>query len=194
MSKVFFDLSISLDGFTAGPDVDVEQPMGIGGERLHDWMFNGRTEEEATAFQTEEFRRVGAIIIGRRTFDLGIGYWGDNPVFHAPCFIVTSTPHEKIVKDGGTSYTFVTGGIESALEKAKAAAGDKDIRVLGGANLAQQYLKAGLLDEIQIDVVPILLGGGTPLFVNMGSKAIELEQTHVIEALGVTHLAFRVVK
>lgn len=194
MSKVFLDLSMSLDGFTAGPNVGVEHPMGVEGERLHDWMFAGKTEEEATAFQNEGFRHVGAVIIGRRTVDLGIEPWGDNPLFHAPCFVVTSTPHEKIVKEGGTSYTFITEGIESALEKAKAAAGGKDILVLGGANIAQQYLEAGLLDEIQINLVPLLLGDGTRLFDNLATKPVELETIDVIQGSGVTHLKFRVLK
>ncbi len=194
MSKVFFAMGISLDGFTAGANVGVEEPMGIGGERLHDWLFAHKTEEESLAFQNEAFERVGAVIIGRRTLDLGLDPWGDNPPYHAPCFIVTSTPHETIVKAGGTSFTFVTDGIESALEQARAAAGGKDIRVLGGATLARQYLKAGLLDEIQIDLVPLLLGGGTRLFEDVGSQAIELEQTSVVAEPGVTHLTYRVLK
>lgn len=194
MSKVFFDLGMSLDGFTAGANVGVEEPMGIGGERLHDWLFADKTEEESEAFQNEAFKHVGAVIIGRRTLDLGLDPWGDNPPYHAPCFVVTSRPHEQIVRQGGTSFTFVTDGIESALEQARAAAGGKDIRVLGGATIARQYLEAGLLDEIQIDLVPLLLGGGTRLFENVGNKGIELEQISVKEAPGVTHLTYRVLR
>ena len=191
MSRVFLDLSMSLDGFVTGPDVGPQQPMGIEGERLHDWMFAGKTDEEATAFQTAEFRGVGAVIIGRRTLDLGLGPWGDNPTFHAPCFVVTSKPHETIVKEGGTSYTFVTKGIESALEQARLAAGGKDIMVLGGADIVRQYLEARLLDEMQIHLVPILLGGGTRLF-GESATPVDLDTIEVAQGSGVVHLRYRV--
>jgi dihydrofolate reductase len=191
MSRVFLDLSMSLDGFVAGPDVGPEQPMGREGERLHDWMFTGKTDEEAAAFQTAKFRNVGAVIIGRRTLDLGLGPWGDNPAFHAPCFVVTSRPHETIVREGGTSYTFVTKGIEGALAQARTAAGGKDIMVLGGADLARQYLEARLLDEMQIHLVPLLLGGGTRLF-GESAPPVDLEPIEVAQGSGVVHLRYRV--
>ncbi len=143
MSKVILDMSMSLDGFIAGPNVDVGQPMGDGGERLHDWMFLGKTGREATAFEEEWFEATGAIIMGRRTFDVGVVPWGDNPTFHAPCFVLSANAREEIVKEGGTTYTFVTNGIEGALEQARAAAGGKNIIVMGGANAAQQYIRAG---------------------------------------------------
>jgi len=127
-----------------------------------------------------------------------VGPWGDNPTYHAPCFVLSNDAQETIVKQGGTSYTFVTDGIESALEKAQAASlrseGNKDIRVLGGANAAQQYIKAGLLDEIQIHLAPVLLGEGIRLFEHLGSEQIKLERTEVIDIPGATHLTFRVVK
>lgn len=119
---------------------------------------------------------------------------GDNPPFRHPVFVITHEAREKEVKDGGTTYTFVTDGIESALEQAKAAAGDKDVKVAGGANTVQQYIKAGLLDEIQVHIAPVLLGDGIRLFDHLGAERIELEKTRVIESPGVTHLRFRVVK
>jgi dihydrofolate reductase len=195
MGKVFLDMSMSLDGFIAGPKDDNKPDRELEAlEILHDWMFRGKTEREVEEWQEANFAPVGAIIIGRRTFDLGVGPWGDNPTFHAPCFVLSEDAQETIVKQGGTTYSFVTDGIESALEKAQAAAGSKDIRVLGGANAAQQYLKAGLLDELRLQLVPILLGEGIRLFEHVGSEQIELERTQVIEAPGVTHLTFRVVK
>ncbi|HET9587458.1 MAG TPA: dihydrofolate reductase family protein, partial [Anaerolineales bacterium] len=135
-----------------------------------------------------------AFIMGRRVFDFGVGPWGDNPTFHAPCFVLSHKAQETIVRQGGTSYTFITDGIESALEKARAAAGEKDIVLNGGANAAQQYLKAGLLDEINLHLVHVLLGEGIPLFENIGTGQIKLEKISVIEAPGVTHLRFRVVR
>lgn len=195
MGKVFLDMSMSLDGFIAGPKYDDKPDRELEAlEILHDWMFRGKTEREVEEWQEAHFATIGAIIIGRRTFDLGVGPWGDNPTFHAPCFVLSNDAQEEIVKQGGTTYTFVTDGIESTLEKAQAVAGDKDIRVLGGANAAQQYLKAGLLDEIQIRLVPVLLGEGIRLFEHLGSEQIALETTQVIDAAGVTHLTFRIVK
>jgi dihydrofolate reductase len=186
---------MSLDGFIAGPKDDGKPDRELAAlEILHDWMFSGKTEREAAAWQEANFKTVGAIIIGRRTFDLGVGPWGDNPTFHAPCFVLSNEAQEEIVMQGGTTYTFITEGIESALEKAQAAAGDRDVRVLGGANAAQQYLKAGLLDSVRLQLVPVLLGEGIRLFEHLGSEPIELERTQVIEAPGVTHLTFRVVK
>lgn len=158
--------------------------MGDGGERLHDWMFLGQTGREAT----------GAIIMGRRTFDFGVVPWGYPPTFHAPSFVLSADAREEIVKEGGTTYTFVTDGIESALEQARAAAGGKNITVIGGANAAQQYIRAGLLDEMQIHLVPVLLGDGVRLFDHHGAGQVELERAEVIGAPGVTHLRFRAVK
>jgi dihydrofolate reductase len=194
MGHVVLAMSMSLDGYIAGPNVGVEQPLGQGGERLHDWMFVGKTEREAAVFEAESFKTTGAIITGRRTFDVGVGPWGDNPSFHAPCFVLSTAAQQKIVKDGGTTYTFVTDGIESALARARAAAAGKNVQVLGGAHTAQQYIKAGLLDEIRIHLVPVLLGAGIRLFDHIGTEQIVLKQTSVIEAPGITHLTFRVVK
>jgi dihydrofolate reductase len=127
-------------------------------------MFRGKTDNEAVEFQERLFKPIGAVVMGRRIFDLGVGPWGDNPVYHAPVFVLSHKPQEKVVKQGGTSYTFITDGAESALKQAKAAAGKKDIRVIGGASAIQQFIKAGWLDEIEIHLIPILLGEGTRLF------------------------------
>ncbi|SRR5712692_3254295 len=204
MGKVILDMSMSLDGFIAGPNDGVERPLGDGGERLHDWIFGGKTDRTGSAprgsagnprdaeVMDEAFKTLGAVIMGRRWFEIGEGPWGDNPPFQVPCFVLTHDAHEKLVK-GATTFTFVTDGIESALKQAQAAAGDKNVGV-GGANTAQQYLSAGLLDEIQIHLAPVLLGEGCRLFEHIGTEHIELERTRVIESPGVTHLWFRVVK
>jgi dihydrofolate reductase len=194
MGQVVLAMSMSLDGFIAGPNVAVDQPLGQGGERLHDWMFVGKTEREAALFEEQSFQTTGAIIMGRRTFDVGVGPWGDNPTFHTPCFVLSAAAQQKIVKQGGTTYTFVTDGIESAFARARAAAAGKNVRLFGGANAAQQYIKAGLLDELHIHLVPVLLGEGIRLFEHLGTKQIVLQQTSVIQSPGVTHLTFRVVQ
>lgn len=204
MGKVTVDISMSLDGFIAGPNDSVENPLGDGGERIHEWVYDlaswrerhgiagGRTDTDAEVLD-EAFENTGAAVIGKRMFDVANG-WGDNPPFHIPAFVITHDAREKLVKEGGTTFTFVTDGIESALDQARAAAGDKDVSVAGGANIIQQYLSAGLLDEIQIHLVPVLLGEGIRLFDQLGAEQIELERTRVIESPGVTHLRFRVVK
>jgi dihydrofolate reductase len=204
MGKSTVDMSMSLDGFIAGPNDSVERPLGEGGERLHEWIYDlaswrerhglegGKTDTDAEVLD-ESFKDTGAVVVGRRMFDVANG-WGDNPPFHMPVFVITHNASEKLVKEGGTTFTFVTDGIERALEQAKAAAGDKDVSVAGGANIIQQYLSAGLLDEIQIHLVPVLLGDGVRLFHHIGVELIELETTRVIESPGVTHIKFRVVK
>ena len=204
MGKVTVDMSMSLDGFIAGPNDSVENPLGDGGERIHEWVYDlaswrerhgiagGRTDTDAEILD-EALENTGAVVIGKRMFDVANG-WGENPPFHMPAFVITHDAREKLVKEGGTTFTFVTDGIESALDQARAAAGDKDVSVAGGANIIQQYLSAGLLDEIQIHLVPVLLGEGIRLFDQLGAEQIELERTRVIESPGVTHLRFRVVK
>ena len=150
MGKLVLVYSMSLDGFIAGPDVGVDEPMGKDGERLHDWMFKSASDIDADMAR-EQSARPGAVVLGRRTFDLGIGPWEDTP-FPVPCFVLTHEEREPLVMKSGT-FTFVTDGIESALRQAKVAAGDKDIFVMG-ANAAQQYLKARLVDEIVLQLVP----------------------------------------
>ena len=193
MGKVAAFMSMSVDGFITGPNVSANNPMGDDGEKLHDWMFSGKTESEAVEFQERLFKTTGAVVMGRRMFDLGVEPWGDNPVFHAHVFVLSHRQDEKVVKQGGTTYSFVTDGTESALEQAKAAASNKDILVMGGANVIQQFIKAGWLDEIQIHLIPILLGEGTRLFDRL-DRSIELETIQVTQAPDVTHLTFRIVK
>ena len=194
MGKVILEMSMSLDGFIAGPKDDIHPDRELGAlDILHAWMFSGKTGHEAEEWESAHLRHAGAFIMGRRVFDAGVGPWGDHPTFHAPCFVLTHKVQETIVKQGGTSYTFITDGIESALEKARAAAGEKDIVLNGGANAAQQYLKAGLLDEINLHLVHVLLGEGIPLFENMGTELIKLEKISLADAPGVTHLRFRLV-
>lgn len=205
MGKVFADISMSLDGFITGPNDGPELGLGKEGERLHQWLYDlvswrerhglagGESNRDAEILE-EAFKNTGAIIMGRRMFDIAEEPWGDNPPFHMPVFVVTHRAKDTLTKVGGTTFTFVTDGIESALKQAKAAAGDKDVSLAGGANIIQQFLKAGLLDEIQIHLVPILFGGGRRLFDHTGTGKIELESTRVIESPGVTHLRFRVVK
>ena len=182
---------MSLDGYVTGPDVGPEEPMGIGGERLHEWMFEGRSGAEAERFQIEKFQDIGAVIVGRRMADLGIVHWGDEPAFHCPVFVVTNRPAGTIEKAGGTSYTFVTGGIEEVLRRAREAAGSADIVVGGGAEIARQCLRAGALDELHLHVVPLLLGGGTRLF--EGGPTIGLRPIEVTAEPSVTHLTYEAV-
>jgi dihydrofolate reductase len=215
MPSVTLDISMSLDGFIAGPDQTLAQPLGEGGERLHEWAFalkgfrerHGLSGGETTADSDvveESLRNTGATVMGRRMFSGGQGpweddpsadgWWGEDPPFRHPVFILTRHRREPVTKQGGTTFTFVTDGIGSALEQARAAAGDKDVAVGGGANVAQQYLEAGLLDDLQIHLVPVLLGGGVRLFGHLGTWQIELERTRLIESPAVTHLRYRVVK
>ena len=204
MARVQLDITMSLDGFVAGPNDGPELPLGAGGERLHEWVYplaswrephgleGGETNSSSEVLE-ESLQATGAIIVGKRMFD-NAGGWGDNPPFHKPVFVLTHTAREPLAKDGGTTFTFVTEGVKSAVEQAKAAAGDKDVSIGGGASIAQQCLRAGLLDELQIHVAPLLLGGGVRLFDDLGGEGIELEVTRVIESPGVTHLRYRVVK
>jgi dihydrofolate reductase len=196
--------STSLDGFIAGPNDGPDAPMGEGGERLLAWYSGGDTEYRLPGTemvfkvspQTAELLRetrttTGALVTGRRTFDLTNGWGGRHPL-NVPVFVVSHTAPQEWVYEG-SPFTFVTDGLESALEQAKAVAGGKDVGVVG-ASLVQQCIRAGVLDEIHVDLVPILLGGGVRLLEHVGTELIELESTRVIEGSGVTHLTFRVVK
>jgi dihydrofolate reductase len=185
--KVFLHLSMSLDGFAAGPNIGLEHPLGKGGERLHAWM----TDNPEIA--GEFFAGTGAFMLGRRMFDLGIDLWGDDGAFGVPCFVLTHRQRE-VLRRGPTIFTFVTDGIESALAQARAAAGGKNVGVGGGPTLAQQYLAAGVIDEIRLQLIPVLLGAGTRLFDQIGTAPIELEQTRLIATPAATHLRYRVIK
>jgi dihydrofolate reductase len=195
MGKVVTGISMSLDGFVAGPGDDVQH--------LFKWYFSGDTDipvqggrmvlkisRKSAAVFEEALRTTGAMVAGRRMFDLA-GAWDGHPPF-APCFIVTHSAPQEWVKEG-SPFTFVTDGVESAIRQAKAAAGERDVAV-ATPSITQQCLKAGLLDAIHIDLVPVLLGAGVRLFDHLGIEPIDLESTRVIEAPGVTHLTFRVVK
>jgi len=203
MGKVTFNMTMSLDGFVAGPNDGPENGMGDGGMRLFDWYSSGDTEvpisdgnmvlkvtAQSAEILKESIKASGAGVWGRKTFDIA-GGWGGHPP-GSPAFIVTHRVPQEWVKPG-SPFTFVTDGIESAIRQAKAAAGDKDV-VVCTASILQQCLKAGLMDEIHLDVVPVLLGAGVRLFDNLGTEHIELERIRTIAAPGVTHLGFRVVK
>jgi dihydrofolate reductase len=192
MTKVIFDISMSLDGFVTASNVRPEEPMGDGGQRLHEWAFG--EDERNRELLTESMNFVGAIVAGRRTYDISVPWWGaDGPAGPArvPVLVVTHAEPEE-APEGGV-YTFVTGGIESALEQAKAAAGDKHVAVMGGAETGQRFIRTGLVDEISIHLVPVLFGSGTRLFEHLGKEHIQLETTGVIETPEATHLRFRVV-
>jgi dihydrofolate reductase len=200
---VHASIAVSLDGFVTGPDDSVEAPLGEGGERLHEWLYElaswreqhgreGGQRDAASELLEESFARTGAIVMGRRMFDHAEGPWGDEPPFHLPVFVVTHRPRERLEKQGGTTFTFVTEGIGRALELARAAAGDRDVSVAGGAGVIDQFLRAGLLDELELHVVPIFLGGGVRLFDGAGLDDLRLEPTRVVDSPAVTHIRYRV--
>ena len=193
MSKVYAEQSMSLDGFTTGPNVRVGNGMGDDGDRLHDWRFDAKTETDAAVLD-EIYAANGAVVIGKRMFDVGFEPWGDPPPFGMPVFIVTHEAREPMPMQGGTTYRFVTDGIEAALELARAAAGDNNVLVQGGANIIRQYLTAGLLDELHIAIVPILLGDGIRLFEGLDPAGIELRKVSSIDTASATHFRFEVVK
>lgn len=199
--KVAVDITMSLDGFIAGPNDGPGNGLGDGGDKLHEWAYElasfrephgmeGGIVNEDSKILDEGMNQPGAIICGKRMFDLAEG-WGDNPPFHKPVFVLTHEDRAQLVKEGGTTFTFVTDGIESALKQAKAAAGEKDVGIGGGANTIQQFLKAGLLDEMHIHVAPMMLGDGVRLFDHMDPGFTALERTRVIGSPRVTHLSFR---
>ena len=209
---VFINISMSLDGYVAGPDQTLEEPLGRGGEQLHEWIFplaswrephglaGGETGPEDDLVR-ESVDRSGAVIMGRRMFSGGSGpwesdpnadaWWGDNPPFHVPVFILTHHEREPVEKEGGTTFTFVTDGFESALEQALAAAGDKDVAIAGGAEVAQQALRAGVVEDVTLHLAPVLLGGGASLFDGVGTD-LKLRLTNVLEGPHATHLEYAV--
>lgn len=211
MSKLRFGISMSLDGFVAGPDQSVENPLGIGGERLHEWVVplaawreahglpGGEVNESARVVE-ESQANIGATIMGRNMFGghpgpwnserPWTGWWGKNPPFHHPVFVLTHHAREPLELEGGTTFTFVTGGIEAALEQARRAAGGKDVALAGGASAAQQYLAAGRVDEMEINLVPTLLGSGERLFEGLGDDLHGLELVRTVATPRVTHLKF----
>jgi dihydrofolate reductase len=205
-----FNIAMSLDGFVAGPNPSEQDPLGEGGMQLHEWVFElaawrephgreGGVVNESTPIVEGSQANVGAILMGRNMFGGGPGPWGDDPwngwwgeepPFHAPVFVLTNHTREPLALEG-TTFHFVTDGIESALAQANEAAGGKDVALAGGANVAQQYLSAGLIDELRLSLVPVLLGSGTRLFDGGAGAGAELEQVQAVQAPGVTHLIYR---
>jgi dihydrofolate reductase len=209
VSRLRFTISMSLDGYVAGPSQSVANPLGIGGERLHDWVVAlaawrsqhgkpGGEVNESSKVVEESLVGIGATVMGRNMFGghpggwsrdkPWKGWWGDNPPFHHPVFVLTHHPREPLTLQGGTTFTFVTDGIRSALDQARRAAGGKDVTLAGGAKAAQQYLAAGLVDEMELHVVPTLLGGGERLFDGVGDDLHGLTLVRTVAAPGVTHL------
>ena len=212
MARLRCDISMSLDGFVAGPNPSLDKPLGEGGDLLHEWAFaavswreqhglEGGEKNADSEVVEESVAATGAVVMGRRMFSGGEGrweddpradgWWGDEPPFHVPVFVLTQHARETKVMQGGTSFTFVTDGIEAALEQARAAAGEQDVLLAGGSSVVQQYLKAGLLDELQVHLAPVLLGDGTLLFDRLGTGPVQLEATRVIASPFVTHLRFQ---
>jgi dihydrofolate reductase len=198
VGKVFVDITMSLDGFIAGPNDGPEQGLGEGGERLHEWIFGlaswrephgleGGEENEDSELLDEAMQRSGAVIVGRRMFDNAHG-WGEDPPFHKPVFVLTHEAREPEEKEGGTTFTFVEG-VEDALGRARAAAGARDVAVGGGAQTIQQFLRAGLVDEMQVHVAPLLLGGGIRLFDDI-EEPLEVSGLQASASPAVAHLRF----
>jgi dihydrofolate reductase len=210
MRSVTCQISISLDGFVAGPNQSLENPIGEGGMRLHEWVFgtaswraqqglDGGARNADSAVVDEVVQGVGAYIMGRKMFGGGegpwdetwTGWWGDEPPYHAPVFVLTHHARNPLTMRGGTTFTFVTEGIESALEQARSAAGEKDVAIAGGAHTVQQYLRSGMLDELYLHIVPVILGVGERLLEDIGDPI--LEPVKVIASPAVTHIKYRIV-
>lgn len=211
VSRLRFKISMSLDGFVAGPSQSVDNPLGIGGMQLHQWAFPlaiwrtmqglpGGEVNESTRVVQESIANIGATIMGRNMFgghpgpwdpaNPWNGWWGANPPFHHAVFVLTHHPRQPLRMEGGTTFTFVTDGIQAALDQARRAAGGRDVSLAGGAHAAQQYLAAGLVDEMEINLVPTLLGDGERLFDGVGADLHGLELVRTVAAPQVTHLKF----
>jgi dihydrofolate reductase len=205
---------ISVDGYTAGPDQAANRPFGKQVEHFHDWILKLQTFRELVLHQEggetgpsndvirETAENLGATIMGRHMFgpdrgdwDLSWrGWWGENPPYHTPVFVLAHRPRESLAMEGGNVFHFVTDGIEAALSRAKEVAGDKDVRIGGGANTVNQYLAAGLVDELELHVVPVLIGAGERLFGGLGENRPKLELIRTVAAPDVTHVKYRIVK
>jgi dihydrofolate reductase len=213
MGTFRFQIAVSLDGYVAGPHQSVENPLGVGGMDLHRWLFDlevwrasegeeGGDINASTPVMEEVQANIGAVVMGRNMFGGGPGpwqedppwrgWWGDDPPYHVPVFVLTNHPREPLEMEGGTTFFFVTDGILSALDQAQEVAGDNDVLLGGGASVIQQYLAAGLIDEFWLHVAPILLGDGERLLENVGD--LKIEQERAVEAPGVTHIKYRVLR
>ncbi|MBS0376741.1 MAG: dihydrofolate reductase [Proteobacteria bacterium] len=213
MTKVrIASFTVSLDGYGAGPNQDLENPLGVGGKELHQWLFPTRTFQRAIFgsdqgttgvdddFAARGFLNLGAWILGRNMFgpvrgawpDLSWkGWWGDNPPYHVPVFVLTHHARPSIPMDGGTTFHFVTGGIHEALDRAREAAGDRDVRIGGGVHTLQQYLRAGLIDEMHYAVAPVLLGRGERLFEGVDLRSLGYECVQTVASEKATHVVLR---
>jgi dihydrofolate reductase len=211
LSKVRFQVAISLDGYIAGPDQSLENPLGVRGTELHEWMFGlaawrsmqgmpGGEVNASSKVIDEAFENAGAYIMGRNMFGGGRGpwvddppwrgWWGEDPPYHTPVFVLTHHPQEPLKMEGGTTFHFVTDGIAVAMEHARSAAGELDVVLAGGANAIQQYLAAGDVDEFELHVAPVVIGAGERLLEGVGD--LRLVQVRAIEAPGVTHIKYKV--
>ncbi|MBE1534546.1 dihydrofolate reductase family protein [Actinomadura algeriensis] len=198
MGEVTCDIAMSLDGYVAGPDQSLENPLGVGGERLHRWMFEQR---ERNAAAVEGILEAGAYIMGRNMFAPGrgdwdldwTGWWGEEPPYHAPTFVLTHHPREPLPMKGGTTFTFVTDGVAAALGRAREAAGEKNVAICGGARTVNQYLAAGLIDELRLHVAPVVLGRGERLFDGVGDLGLRAPGDAPGTDL-VTHLTYRLTR
>lgn len=198
MSSVTCDLTVSLDGFLAGPNQTPDNPLGEGGEDLHRWQFE---EAEANAAALQGILSAGAYIMGRNMFagpgtgpwdEDWRGWWGEEPPYHAPVFVLTHHPRAPLEMEGGTTFTFVSDGIDAALAQAREAAGGKDVAIAGGAKTARQYLSAGLIDELRLHIAPLTLGAGERLLDGVGN--LKLEPTEVLGTRLVTHVRYRMIR
>ena len=205
MSKVFFDVAVSLDGYIAGPNRGPRNPLGDRGTSVHNWMFQtasfrkmiglpGGDAGEDDAVVRAVFERSGAYVMGRHMFEEGEIGWPEEAPFHAPVFVLTHAPREPWPRKGGTTFTFVTDGMKRALEQAKAAARGKDVRISGGAATIRQFLKAGLVDEFTLHVSPVIQGAGVSLFDHMAHDDFKMEQAQVIASRLTTHITYRVAR
>ena len=205
MTTVTADMMISLDGFIAGANDSPENPGGDGAIRLHEWIANlaswrerqgleGGVDNDDSRIIGEWFDATGAVIMGRTMFDYGEEFWGEDPPFRVPVFVLTHRPRPALPRVRGTTFTFVTDGIESALSQAKEVAGDRNVNIAGGARTVQQFLKAGAIDEIQLHVLPFLFGNGVRLFDNHGSGQTNLEPSRIVEGSAATHMKYIILK
>jgi dihydrofolate reductase len=215
MGKVVAEITVSLDGYAAGPNPTLEEPLGQGGDKLHEWAYPLKSFREThglpggetgpdDALLAESIRATGAVVMGRRMFSGGEGpwegdanakgWWGDEPPFHKPVFVLTHHAREPQVMEGGTTFTFVTDGLGSAIDDARAAAAEQDVLIAGGPDTIDQAINARLVDELQLHVAPLLLGAGTRLFEGVAPDLPRFEITQVLESPLVTHLRYRVVK
>jgi dihydrofolate reductase len=197
MSSVTCNLSISLDGFVAGPGQRLDNPLGDGGLRLHEWHFDAAGADQAVV---DEWQATpGAYVMGRNMFGPGRGgwdpewkgWWGDEPPYHAPVFVLTHHPRDPLTMQGGTTFSFVTEGVHAALDQARSASDGKNVEIAGGASTVNAYLQAGLIDELHLHIVPVLLGAGERLFDGV-PNTLHLEPVQVIGSPGVTHVKYRV--